>query len=77
MFIMLNEQFDINLQASRIIQMRGEINLGKIDGLGIGAVSKFREIINPQCRNKRTLNKHGWDPTQTPTRTFQNCQIKR
>jgi len=44
----------------------------------VGTVNgDFTSITDPSCLNNRLLSKYGWEPTNTPTKTFSNCKPKR
>lgn len=60
-----------------IVKGTGTISLGELKGGGVGVVTKYSEKIDPSCLNRRILDRYGWDPTQTPTKTFKNCNIQR
>jgi hypothetical protein len=65
------------LQAPNFVNGTGNIALGEIKGEGVGVVSKFAEVVDPSCINRRILSKYGWTPTKTRTTGFKSCQIKR
>lgn len=68
---------DVLLFMPHIVYGTGLMSFNEISGNGNGIITRISDIIDPRCVNKRILDKYGWDPVVTQTRTFTKCNIKR